>query len=146
MLEMEIFTDGSAISNKKDACAGWAAYYVELDKLRSGSMHGTNNQAELFAIKTSLWYCDEKLYLTDTAIVIKSDSEYAINASTGKNKAKANVEEINEIKKLIKQLTFRNNTVTFIHVDAHTGGSDRDSVYNDIVDKEARRQAMSIDK
>ena len=141
---MEIFTDGSALKNSKDSPAGWAVYYVELDKLRSGNMRGTNNQAELFAIKTALWYCDEKLNLIDTAIVIKSDSEYAINASTGKNKAKLNTEIIADIKKLIKKLEDKSNSVTFIHVDAHTGGSDRDSVYNDIVDKEARRQATLI--
>lgn len=143
---MEIFTDGSALSNKKDACAGWAVYYVELDKIRSGNMHGTNNQAELFAIKTALWYCDEHLKLTDTAIVIKSDSEYAINAATGKNRAIANKDTIAAIHKLIKKLESGKNSVTFVHVDAHTGGSDRDSIYNDIVDKEARRQAIILSK
>lgn len=143
---MEIFTDGSALSNAKDACAGWAVYYVELDKLRSGNMYGTNNQAELFAIKTALWYCVEHLELCETAIILKSDSEYAINAVTGKNKAKANVNVIEDVKKIIQQLEENKNTITFIHVDAHTGGTDRDSVYNDIVDKEARRQASILQK
>ena len=141
---MEIFTDGSALSNAKNACAGWAVYYVEIDKLRSGNMHGTNNQAELFAIKTALWYCDETLKIKDTAIVLKSDSEYAIKVVTGKNKAKANVETIESIKKLIAKLKKNKNTIDFIHVDAHTGGTDHDSVYNNIVDQEARRQAIIL--
>lgn len=144
-----IYTDGSALNNKKDAPAGWACLFVFIDGktiLRSGSQYSTNNAAEIQAISYALWYSVNKLNLNEENVTIKSDSEYAINVITGKKNAKVNVKAISVCKKLIQQLESMNCSIEFEHVMAHTGGSDDDSKYNDIVDKEARRQASTLSK
>lgn len=139
-----VYTDGSALSNAKNACAGWAAYFVEEKSLRSGSLHATNNYAELWAIHYVLYQYEKKLKPVDMKITIKSDSLYAINVITDKYKAKANLELVNSIKTRIQRLKADGNTISLKHVPAHTGGTDKDSVYNDIVDKEARRRAEML--
>ena len=141
---MLVYTDGSALNNSKEAPAGWACLFVFDDGktiLRSGNQKSTNNAAEIQAISYALWYSVNKLTLKDEDLLIKSDSEYAIKVITGINKAKANAKAISVCQKLIKELKLSNVNVKFDHVMAHTGGSDDDSKYNDIVDKEARRQA-----
>ena len=144
-----IYTDGSALNNKKDAPAGWACLFVLTDGktiLRSGSQYSTNNAAEIQAISYALWYSVNKLNLDKEDVTIKSDSEYAINVITGKKNAKVNVKAISVCQKLIQQLELIGCSVKFEHVMAHTGGTDDDSKYNDIVDKEARRQATTLSK
>lgn len=141
-----IFTDGSALKNSSQAPAGWACYFVEKDILKSGSFHSTNNVAELFAISYAFWYCINVFKLSSSSITIKTDSEYSIKILTGTNKAKANLKLINGIKALIAELKKSNCSITYKHVDAHTGGTDEDSVNNDKVDKEARRQATILKK
>ena len=50
------FTDGAAKSNSKNANAGWGVYIPKFKYFNSGSMKGTNNQAELEAVKQLLTY------------------------------------------------------------------------------------------
>lgn len=144
---MLIYTDGSALNNSKDAPAGWACLFVFSNGktlLRSGGQRSTNNAAEIQAISYALWYSVNKLTLKDEELLIKSDSEYAIKVISGVNKAKANAKAIAVCKMLIQKLKSANVDVKFEHVMAHTGGTDDDSKYNDIVDKEARKQATLI--
>ena len=139
---MDIFTDGSALANSKRSKAGWACYWPDLDILRSGSMIGTNNMAELRAIDYALWYTIEHLDpIKGLKIVIHSDSEYSINVITGKKRSHANLEQLAKIKGHIDKLKELGAELSFEHVLAHTGKTDDKSKYNDIVDKEARRQA-----
>lgn len=141
---IEIFTDGSALSNSKNAFAGWACYFVDLKLLRSGSLRSTNNYAELWAIHYALYRLEKVIKPIDETIVIKTDSLYSIKVVTGINKAKVNLELIKSIQIRIKRLAVTGNRIEFKHVNAHTNGDDHDSVYNDIVDKEARRQAEEL--
>ena len=144
-----IYTDGSALNNKKDAPAGWACLFVLSDGktiLRSGGQKSTNNAAEIQAISYALWYSVNKLELKSEEITIKSDSEYAIGVISGTKNAKANLKAISVCQKLLHQLEENDCNVSFEHVFAHTGGTDEDSKYNDIVDKEARRQATIMSK
>lgn len=145
-METAVFTDGSALKNAKDAPAGWACYFVNEKILKSGSFYGTNNVAELFAISYSLWYFINRLNIVNAKITIKTDSEYSIGVITGIKKAKANIKLINGIKKLKNDLIKRGCSLDFKHVDAHTGGKDSDSVYNDMVDKAARAAATKLSK
>lgn len=145
---VEIFTDGSALSNKKDACAGWAICIIDEDNsneiIKSGKLHATNNQAELFAISYSLWYSLNVYKFEKCKIMIKTDSQYAINILTGKMKPKINLKLIKGCLNLKNKLEDLGNEISFIHILAHTGKDDKDSKYNDIVDKLARKRAKEL--
>lgn len=147
--EMCVFTDGSALCNKKDAPAGWAMYIPVKKVLISKGMFGTNNQAELEAIRFALWFLKENIndytsYIHDNHIFLLSDSEYSINAITGKNKVKANENKIKACRIMIKELKQMGYTIRFEHVMAHTGGTDFVSFNNNIVDMAARKKATEM--
>ena len=70
-----------------------------------------------------------------------TDSEYALKIFTKENKARVNlelIEDINTILGLYKKCGF---TVKFIHIEAHTGAADIHSSINDICDKMAKKCA-----
>lgn len=141
-----IFTDGSALSNAKDAPAGWACFFPWHKVLRSKSMTGTNNQAELEAIRYALWWFSIKyisIPIPNNTVYVFSDSEYAINSVEGRYKGKLNTAKIKAIQMLIEELKQKSRRVEFIHCRAHTGGTDFISINNAIVDSEARRQATT---
>lgn len=141
---IDIYTDGSALRNSKSSPAGWACYWPTLGILRSGSMVGTNNIAELRAIDYSLWFTINRLEpVSSSTIIIHSDSEYSIAVITGLKRAHVNLSLIEKIKRFIEELKEKKVRVEFKHVAAHTGGDDEASQYNDIVDKEARRMTSS---
>lgn len=145
-MKFTLFTDGSALSNKKDAKAGWAFYFPKIKVLVSDKMIGTNNQAELSAMKNGLKYFHQNLIdenIPDNTLYVFSDSEYTINSITGKYNGKINKEMINDCKKLIEQINEKKQ-IKFIHVRAHTNKTDFVSTNNDIVDKTARKEAESI--
>lgn len=142
-----IFTDGSALSNAKDAPAGWACFFPWQKVLRSKSMTGTNNQAELEAIRYALWWFSIKYIsvpIPNNTVYVFSDSEYAINSVEGKYKGKLNVAKIKAIQMLIEELKQKSKHVEFVHCRAHTGSNDFISINNAIVDHEARRQATEL--
>ena len=140
-----IFTDGSALNNKAEAPAGMALYIPSRKLLMSKSMISTNNQAELEAVRYALWYFTERfinLRIPDNTLYIFTDSEYSINAITGKWKnLKENLAKINVCRGLIRRIDEKGKKTVFIHVKAHTGKKDFVSLNNDIVDQEARRRA-----
>lgn len=143
-LKFNLFTDGSAINNSQNANAGWAVWFPLYKKLIAKEMIGTNNQAELEAIRFGLWYVIQNYIDTnipENTIYIYSDSEYAINSITGKHKPKVNSEKIHICKELIKEINTKHKIV-FIHVQAHTKGSDYLSINNAIVDEAARKRAL----
>lgn len=147
--ELTVFTDGSALSNKKDAPAGWAMYIPCKKRLISKGMFGTNNQAELEAIRYALWYMKEHIndympFIKEGKIYFLSDSEYSINTIKGKYKVKANKNKIAVCRILIEDLAKMGYTVHFEHVMAHTGGKDFVSYNNNIVDVTARKRATEM--
>ena len=129
MPRLDIYTDGSALKNSQESPAGAAFYIPTMKILRSKSFIGTNNVAELIAIDYALWYCLENNL---DNILIHSDSQYSINAVTGKNKAKANTKLIERIQIKLQQLD-----VQFEYVRGHKGIEE-----NEIVDKAARKAAL----
>lgn len=138
---LRCFTDGAAKSNSKNACAGWAYFIPKFKLIESGSMRGTNNQAELEAIRRLLLHLHsikDKLF---SNICIFSDSKYSINAITGVNKAKLNKEIIEEIKELRSTL---GKKVAFEYVEAHTNKDDYLSKCNAVVDKAASEAASNL--
>lgn len=145
---MRIFTDGSSLKNSKTSHGGWACLFVFDEKeikpiLRSSYLQGTNNLNELTAISYAFWYSLNRLNLKNEKIEIISDSEYSINVVTGKYKARANLNLIKKIQSMMNELNKLGCEINFKHIEAHTGKSDLDYKYNDIVDKEARRQAKT---
>ena len=142
-----VFTDGSALNNKKDAPAGFAFYFPTTKTLISKGLIGTNNQAELEAMRYCLWYFIQKYIekdIPDNTLYVFSDSEYVINAITGKNKVNVNKEKIEICKKLIREITEKGKKLEFIHVFAHTKGKDFISINNEIVDFAARNEATKM--
>lgn len=149
MEEFYIFTDGSAIDNQQNACAGSAIFIPTVKRLWSKGMRGTNNQAELNAIQMALYYMTKKyseLEVKDNRIFIASDSEYAINVVFKNYNAKTNLGLITRCKNLIKELEGLEYEIVPIHVTAHSGGNDFMSINNDIVDKAAREEATKMKK
>ena len=142
-----VFTDGSALNNKTDAPAGFAFYFPSTKTLISKGMIGTNNQAELEAMRYSLWYFIKKyieIDIPENTLYVFSDSEYVINAVTGKHKVNANKEKIEICKKLIREIKEKGRDIEFIHVYAHTNGKDFISINNGIVDCAARKEATKM--
>ena len=134
---LSCFTDGAALGNSSNSDAGWAFYIPELKISDSGYIIGTNNYAELMAMKKLFEYL--LTIQPDKSVLIFSDSKYAIGAMTG-NMVKANKELIAEIKKIRSGLGCK---VLIKHCGAHTGKKDFVSAGNDVVDKLARERAKN---
>ena len=147
--ELAIFTDGSALGNQKNAPAGCAVYIPCNKTLISRGIIGTNNQAELEAIRYGLWFMKNhveefKEIIQNSNIYFLSDSEYSINAITGKNKVKMNENKIMACKILVRDIEKHGYKINFVHVMAHTGKTDFISYNNNIVDIAAKKRAMEM--
>jgi len=77
---------------------------------------GTNNLAELYAIKASLATVP-KDYRPKTSIIIHTDSEYAIGVLSGVKRAKDNLAAVAMVQRMILQFRM----VTFMKVKGHSG-------------------------
>lgn len=82
--------------------------------------HGTNNIAELTAIKIGI----ETAIQYNKPILLYTDSLYSVNVVTGRYKSKVNVQLINEIKDLIKKYRVQ---------IGHVKGHDK-NVFNNMAD------------
>ena len=149
---MRVFTDGACSSNgRPGAKAGYAVWFPEHRELSTSSRlpdteAQTNQRAELSAIHRSIVILDEKGY-HDEDIVIYTDSDYSINCltkwipgwvargwKTSDGKTVLHQDLIRDVSARLSK--FKSHR--FVHVKAHTGGSDDLSVNNDIVDRMAR--------
>ena len=145
---LRCFTDGAAKGNTQNAPAGWAFYIPKLNIRKSGSMTGTNNQAELTAVKELLSYILTELNTTpfdssNPELMIFSDSQYTINILTG-YKYTSNKDLINSIFDLGRLLRQKFSAIKFKYVAAHTNGDDWVSKCNDVVDKLASAAANGL--
>ena len=144
---LDIFTDGSAINNTKNAPAGCAIHIPKYNFTVGKSLYGTNNIAELSSIKYALYLCLKNFeYFMPQIIHIYSDSTYSINTITGKFKAKANMDIINKCKEYISKLNEKHAEVQFIWIEAHTNKNDYQSKCNAIVDNIANSHASELNK
>lgn len=148
MKKIVVFTDGSCMGNGRDNATGGIGIYFPNKELRNISKvyrHDkcTNQRTELYAILTAIRYINQKLGLDKYELLIKTDSKYSIscitewtpgwinnNWITKSNKPVANREYIESIYKY-----YLKYNISFEHVEAHTNGTDPDSVYNDKADK-----------
>ena len=146
---LRCFTDGAAKGNSQNAPAGWAFYIPKLNIRKSGSMTGTNNQAELTAVKELLTYILNNINTSpfsqssNPELMIFSDSKYTINILTG-YKYTTNKDLINSIFDLGRQLREKFSIIKFKYVEAHTNGDDWVSKCNAVVDKLASDAANGI--
>jgi ribonuclease HI len=152
-MKVVIFTDGACTSNgKKGAKASWAVWFPDFKDHSAAEVvpedqQQTNQRAELMAISKAVEIV-EKNFPYDTDIHIFTDSEYSKNCLTkwlpawiSKNWKTTTNKDVCH-RDLIEATSTRLskfNSFTFTHVDAHTGGSDYNSVNNDIVDRMATR-------
>jgi ribonuclease HI len=106
----------------------------------------TNQRAELMAIARAIAILDEGGY-HDVDVVVYTDSEYSINCLTKwipgwvarrwKTSAGGDVLHRDLIEETSKRLA-KCKSHRFVHVRAHTGGTDDISIHNDRVDRMAR--------
>lgn len=149
---MRVFTDGACSANgKPGAKAGYAVWFPEnadlacSDRLPADEPQ-TNQRAELTAIWRAARVLDEKGF-HDHDIVIYTDSDYCINCltkwipgwvsrgwKTSEGKAVLHQDLIKDISERLSK--FKSHR--FVHVRAHTGGTDDLSKQNDVVDRMAR--------
>ena len=144
---VKVFTDGSSIGNSAGSHAGWCFYLPDYKIRCSAYIVGTNNIAELTAIKQAFSFLrDTKKRGVDLVydiINMYTDSKYCIGAIVGKNKVNANKELIAKIKTMIDEIKNMGKQIFIHHIDAHTGENDYFHKANDVCDKEAKRQAKT---
>lgn len=149
---MRVFTDGACSNNgRPSAKAGYAVWFPDAQSLSTSvrlpeGTPQTNQRAELSAIHRCVVILDEGGY-HDEEIVIYTDSDYSINCLTKwmpgwiargwKTSNGTDVLHRDLIEDISTRLTkFKSHR--FVHVRAHTGGTDDLSKNNDIVDRMAR--------
>lgn len=123
--EIHVYFDGGATNNPGPG--GWGFVLINyiknvIAKGAGGTIHATNNEMELVALKEAL------LHFTryDIPIVIHTDSQYVQGICTGVYKAKKHIELVNQIKLLLnKFINYR-----FVKVKAHSGDK-----YNELADQ-----------
>jgi len=129
-MQINIYTDGACSGNPGPAGIGVCILYgINKNPAKTISMNignGTNNIAELSAIKISLEYVIKNNDPNKDEIIIYTDSQYCIGALSKNWKIKTNEVLIITIKRLISQI----KNIKFIKVKGHSI-----SKYNNIADK-----------
>ena len=147
-----VYTDGACSNNgRKTAKAGIGIYFGmgdarNLSKKIEGKQ--TNNTAELSAIIETYGLIASDLE-NNKKVGIVSDSEYAIRCVTSYGEKcfqKGWQQEIpnKELVKMAYEIYQKVANVSFIHVRAHTSGTDAHSVGNDHADRLAN-QAIGVE-
>lgn len=149
-----VFTDGSALGNgKKGAKAGYAAVWPNHPHLTFAKpLEGdtkTNNRAEFMACIDALEAANREDPTMSEIVHVYTDSELLINTVTkwmrgwkrnGWKKSSGDPIMNADLVKRLDELV-GGRKVMWTHVDAHTGGTDWMSTWNDKVDKLARSAA-----
>lgn len=138
-----VFTDGSCSSNGKKGALGGIGIHFPNKELKDLSRVfrlglATNQRTELYAILTAIRYIKQSFRLSDYKIIIKTDSQYSINSiskwaygwmkkgwKTKSNTPVANREFIEILNKYYDKYD-----IDLVHVPAHTGGRDKNSLGN----------------
>ncbi len=115
-VSITVYTDGACSGNPGPAGSGAVILQDDevVHEISQSLGQGTNNIAELTAIKLALEYLKHH---QDSPIILFTDSTYCIGLLTKNWKAKANVElvaELRELKDKFKALTIK-------HVKGHSG-------------------------
>lgn len=143
---IKVFTDGS---HTPSSCK-YGIHFIDLEINDVSSNFKikplTNQRAELYAILKAIKIINKNYEFK--ILEIYTDSMYSINCVTKwitkwkKNNFKTssgeNVLNLDIILKIDKYLNKYNGKIKFIHVKAHTGNNDFNSIHNDIADKLTR--------
>uniref|UniRef100_A0A6C0LIM8 ribonuclease H n=1 Tax=viral metagenome TaxID=1070528 RepID=A0A6C0LIM8_9ZZZZ len=138
-----VYTDGGCSKNGKAGALAGIGIFFGVDDSRNVSKRiegkQTNNAAELTAI-IETYFIIEKDIVNGKKIVIVSDSEYAIKcvSSYGEkcSKKQWNLDMPNkELVQTAYNMYKDKSNVTFMHIRAHTNGTDIHSMGNDNADK-----------
>jgi len=114
-----VYTDGACSGNPGPAGIGVVLRYKEKTKEISRYLgQGTNNIAELEAIKTGLLAVKNR----DLPVIVFTDSSYALGLLTKGWKAKQNIALVEEIRRLTA--TFKR--LRFVKVKGHSGHVDNE--------------------
>lgn len=109
-----LYTDGASSGNPGPSGIGVLLRYGDHEKEISRYIgHGTNNIAELEAIRTGLL----ELKKTDLPVRIYTDSSYALGLLTKGWKPKKNIELVEETRSILKKF----KDIKFIKVEGHAG-------------------------
>lgn len=113
-MKVSIFIDGACKGNPGPMGAGIiliseAGHYRELSVPLG---QGTNNRAELLALKTAL----EQLKIPGSEVTVYTDSQLVVGIFSQGWKPKANLDIIGAIKPLLDK-----HLVSFVHVKGHSG-------------------------
>ena len=123
-----IFTDGACSGNPGPMGIGYVYVYIDgmgkevTKEVSEGIGNGTNNIAELTAIKQALTGVKRK----DVSTIVCTDSSYSVGVLAGNFKAKKNLELIAEVKSIMSLF----KDIEIKHVAGHNGIK-----YNEIADK-----------
>ena len=144
---IKVYTDGSCIRNINNKHHGGYGVYFGKNNPKNVSeayidKEVTNNRAELHAIQDAIRLLNTEI-LQNKEIEIYTDSEYSLKSCTiwykkwekndWKNKdgsLRKNIDYIQPISKLLEE----HKNIRLIHIKAHTGKTDPDSVGNDKAD------------
>jgi len=119
---IKIYTDGACVPNPGlMGCGAVVIWHERTMFLSKFAGTGTNNMAELLAVKMAL----DNLKRKDIPLVVYSDSQYVVNVLPGKWKASRNILLVAQIKNAM--ILFKH--INFEWVKGHNG--DR---YNSIAD------------
>jgi ribonuclease HI len=154
-----VFTDGSALANgRKGARAGYAVVWPDYDETMTTceavpkDEPQTNNRAEYYAAWRALRQAEDIDGSGMRTMYIYTDSQLLINSVTkwmskwkknGWRTATGGQVEHQDLLKGIDEMV-QKRRVRWVHVDAHTGGSDWKSVWNDKADQLAKKSASEM--
>ena len=120
---IELYADGACFPNPGNMAIGIVLIYGGHVKEHSEEIgKGTNNIAELTAIKTGLNMIKKR----DIPVTIISDSQYALNCLKGNWNPSKNIELITEIQNLISEF----DTVHLKWVRGHNGNKHNERADN----------------
>ena len=144
---IKVYTDGSCIRNiNNNNYGGFGVYFGEQDSKNVSEPYidkeVTNNRAELHAIQTAIKILNAEVS-NNKEIEIYTDSEYSLKSCTiwykkwkknnWKNKdgsLRKNIDYIQPLSEILEKY----QNIQLIHVKAHTGKKDPDSLGNDMAD------------
>ncbi len=135
-LTVEVWCDGSGTSMDSEAGCGVVIVVPDAPKIERGFYlgHGTNNFAELSAIRRAVLLLEELKVPRTAKIRVHSDSEYAIGALTKSWDVKANADLVADTKAVCR----RYPGLELFHVKGHAGNAG-----NEAADKLAGAAAAS---
>jgi ribonuclease HI len=123
-----VYTDGACSGNPGPAGAGVVVMQGDqvVHEISMSLGHGTNNIAELTAVKLALEYLLKEGH-SDTPVTLYTDSNYCVGLLTKDWKAKANVQLVAELRELTAK--FRGLSIRYIKGhDGHHGNERADEL------------------